>query len=141
MELLGASIKNLQNTARNINSTEKHLGSPGCFFVDKNSIASYTRIVNIPVTVNDIRRVLQSEGYEDVYDWYDSPEFEYHDHAHQGDSAIWVMSGSMDIGLPDEHIRLTAGQRYTIPATIIHNALMGPEGCQYVTGETKSHES
>ena len=85
--------------------------------------------------MSEIRDILQAEGYLDVYDWYDSPEFEYHHHAHVGESVVWVIDGSMDLGLPDERIRVSAGQRYEIPAGMLHSATMGPTGCSYIVGE------
>jgi uncharacterized protein YjlB len=87
------------------------------------------------LSVQEIRDILLAEGYFDVYDWYDSPEFEYHEHAHSGATVVWVLDGVMDLGLPNETIRVAAGERYDIEAGVLHTATMGPTGCQYIIGE------
>lgn len=86
-------------------------------------------------SLEEIKHRLTSEGYVNVYDWYDSPEFEYHEHSHPSETIVYVLQGSMDVGLPDGHALLAPGSSQIIPANVEHTTLVGAEGCQYVLGE------
>jgi len=95
----------------------------------------YNQKVNHSLTTEEAKRILRDEGYVNVYDWFDSPDFSYAVHDHPAETVIWVIEGSMDIDMPEGPVRLTAGDRHAIPARWPHSATMGPTGCQYVLGD------
>ena len=87
------------------------------------------------LTVEEVKRRLTAAGYVNVYDWYDSPEFENYEHTHGCDVMVCVVQGSMDLKLPDRHVLLAPGNAELIPMGIAHATVAGTDGCQYVLGE------
>jgi quercetin dioxygenase-like cupin family protein len=51
-------------------------------------------------------------------------------HAHSFDKVLYVVSGELLIGLPQEggQVRLRTGDRLELPAYTIHDAVVGPAG-------------
>jgi len=72
---------------------------------------------------------LKSEGL-DSYQWSNSPDDVYSAHSHTYDKVIYVLQGSITFGLPDsgEYITLNEGDRLDLPAGVIHDAVVGPQG-------------
>jgi hypothetical protein len=51
---------------------------------------------NKPVVWNDyLKKVLETEGFPIVYDWYDEPNTKYENHKHQGKVSFFVVEGSV----------------------------------------------
>ena len=64
------------------------------------------------------------------YQWSNGPHDVYSAHKHSYDKVIYVVSGSITFGLPEEgrEILLKAGDRIDLPANTIHDAVVGPQG-------------
>lgn len=76
-----------------------------------------------------LQQMLQREGL-DAYRWSNGPGDVYAAHSHSYHKVIYVVSGSIEFGLPDENRRvtLTQGDRLELPAGVRHEALVGPQG-------------
>jgi len=64
------------------------------------------------------------------YQWSNGPNDVYSAHKHSYDKVIYVVSGSITFGLPEDgrEILLNAGDRIDLPADTVHNAVVGSEG-------------
>ena len=65
------------------------------------------------------------------YRWSNAPGDVYSAHTHSYHKVIFVVNGSITIGVPEKqggNITLTAGDRLDLPPGTIHDALVGPEG-------------
>jgi quercetin dioxygenase-like cupin family protein len=64
------------------------------------------------------------------YSWSNGPGDVYAAHSHTYAKVIYVVQGSITFGLPEENITilLNPGDRLDLPAGIIHDALVGPQG-------------
>jgi quercetin dioxygenase-like cupin family protein len=82
-----------------------------------------------PPTETVLRRMLVAEGLN-YYTWSNEPGDTYPAHTHAYDKVIYVVRGSITFGLPAEgrSVNLHAGDRLDLPAGILHDALVGPEG-------------
>ena len=78
-----------------------------------------------------------SSGFNGVFQWTDSPSAVYPPHTHQGCSAHYILRGAMTVHYPDTNHTFTyrAGDRFDVPAGMVHRASMGEQGCTYVVGE------
>ena len=76
-----------------------------------------------------IRRILAAEGLR-PYAWSNGPGDVYSAHDHAYHKVIYVVEGSITFGLPGEGRRVTlnAGDRLELPAGIVHDAVVGPQG-------------
>ena len=66
----------------------------------------------------------------DPYAWSNGPHDVYPPHSHGYDKVIFVVRGSITLGLPElgEQIPLKAGDRLDLPAGIVHDAHVGAQG-------------
>ena len=82
-----------------------------------------------PPTEAAIRRILAAEELR-PYAWSNGPGDVYSAHDHSYHKVIYVVTGSITFGLPDEGRRVTlnAGDRLELPAGIVHDAVVGPRG-------------
>lgn len=78
---------------------------------------------------------LEGEGYTNVSAWLDSPDFSYSEHTHQFATAHIIISGFMTLMMNGVEHQLRPGDRVDVPVGTLHTAVMGPDGCTYVTGE------
>jgi quercetin dioxygenase-like cupin family protein len=76
-----------------------------------------------------IQHILHSEGLQ-AHRWSSGPGEVYAAHAHEHHKVLYVVSGSITFGVPEEgqHIALSAGDRFEVPAGIRHDAVVGAEG-------------
>ena len=74
-------------------------------------------------------RLMTDEGLS-PYSWSNGPHDVYSAHSHSYDKVIYVVQGSITFGLPELEQKLTlkAGDRLDLPATVMHDALVGPQG-------------
>jgi quercetin dioxygenase-like cupin family protein len=72
---------------------------------------------------------MRSEGLSPEA-WSNGPLDRYAPHRHDYDKVIYVVSGSITFGLPDEgrKIDLNAGDRLDLPAGTTHDAVVGSQG-------------
>jgi quercetin dioxygenase-like cupin family protein len=80
-------------------------------------------------TETAIRRKLQAEGLH-PYQWSNGPGDVYAAHAHRYHKVIYVVSGSITFGLPNDgqRVQLRPGDRLELPAGVAHDAVVGPQG-------------
>jgi quercetin dioxygenase-like cupin family protein len=64
------------------------------------------------------------------HSWSNGPGEAYAPHSHDYHKVIYVVSGSITFGLPREkrEVRLCTGDRLELPAGVVHDAHVGPEG-------------
>ena len=75
-------------------------------------------------------RALMSRENLQPYSWSNGPGEVYAPHAHDYDKVIYVVSGFITFRLPMEkrEIVMGAGDRLDLPAGIVHDAHVGPQG-------------
>ncbi len=80
-------------------------------------------------TQSTLWRLMADEGLS-PYSWSNGPHDTYAAHSHSYDKVIYVVQGSITFGLPDlqQKLTLNAGDRLDLPADILHDAIVGPQG-------------
>jgi quercetin dioxygenase-like cupin family protein len=76
-----------------------------------------------------IKEILDAEGLP-YYRWSNGPGDVYAAHSHAYHKIIYVIQGSITLGLPytGEEVELHEGDRLDLPAGIMHDALVGSRG-------------
>jgi mannose-6-phosphate isomerase-like protein (cupin superfamily) len=76
-----------------------------------------------------LMEIMSKEGLN-PYSWSNGPGDVYGAHRHQYNKVIYVVSGSITFGLPeqDDSVDLQAGDRLDLPAGVMHDAVVGPTG-------------
>ena len=76
-----------------------------------------------------LRHILHVEGLEAAR-WSNAPGDRYAAHAHPYHKILYVVTGSIRFGLPDEgqSITLYPGDRLELPAGVLHDAVVGADG-------------
>jgi len=82
-----------------------------------------------PPTQSALWQLMTGEGLS-PYLWSNGPHDTYSAHSHSYDKVIYVLQGSITFGLPELEQKLTlkAGDRLDLPANIVHDAVVGPQG-------------
>ena len=80
-------------------------------------------------TISTITRMMKKEGLR-PYMWDNTPNHRYAVRSHNYHKALYVLSGSLEIILPDSKQRtsLKAGDRVDIPAGVRHQTIVGSGG-------------
>ncbi len=78
---------------------------------------------------------LRREGFTRTYVWRDAAETFYSDHTHDKLTAHVILEGQMTLTMNGKAETYRAGDRCDVPAGVVHSALMGPQGCEYLIGE------
>ncbi len=83
----------------------------------------------VAVTEQSIQRKLRAEGLA-TYGWGNGPGDRYAVHAHSYNKVIYVVSGEITFGLPDQgrSILLVAGDRLFLAQGVRHSAEVGSAG-------------
>ena len=89
-------------------------------------------------TESDLRNLYAAEGM-DPYRWSNGPHDRYQAHSHSFHKVIYVVSGSITLGLPErgESVTLATGDRLDLPAGVVHDAIVGPEGVVCLEGHQR----
>ncbi len=76
-----------------------------------------------------------SEGLS-PYAWSNGPHDVYAPHSHSYNKVIYVVEGSITFGLPElgKHVSMRPGDRLDLPAGVVHEAQVGPEGVVCLEG-------
>ena len=84
---------------------------------------------------DDLWRLMTNEGLS-PYAWSNGPQDIYSAHEHDYDKVIYVVSGSITFGLPqlERTLTLNPGDRLDLPAGIVHDATVGPDGVVCLEG-------
>lgn len=82
-----------------------------------------------PLSEARLRQRLAKESLQ-PYTWANAPGDVYGAHAHGYHKVIYVVEGSITFGLPElgRRLSLKAGDRLDLPAGVVHDAVVGPEG-------------
>jgi hypothetical protein len=82
-----------------------------------------------PPTQSTLWQLMTEEGLS-PYSWSNGPHDIYAAHSHSYDKVIFVVRGSITFGLPEleEKVNLSPGDRLDLPANIVHDAIVGPQG-------------
>ena len=74
-------------------------------------------------------QVMAKQGLN-PYTWSNGPGDVYGAHSHNYHKVIYVVRGSITFGLPDggDSVYLQAGDRLDLPAGVVHDAVVGPQG-------------
>jgi hypothetical protein len=80
-------------------------------------------------TQSTLWQLMTDEGLS-PYSWSNGPHDVYSAHSHSYDKVIYVVQGSITFGLPEleQKLILKAGDRLDLPAYIVHDAIVGPQG-------------
>lgn len=88
-------------------------------------------------TEADLRQLYAAEGMT-PYRWSNGPHDRYQAHRHAFHKVIYVLSGSITFGLPEEgpgeSVTLMAGDRLDLPAGVLHDATVGSNGVVCLEG-------
>ena len=82
-----------------------------------------------PPSQSSLWQLMADEGLS-PYSWSNGPRDTYAAHSHSYNKVIYVVQGSITFGLPElgKQLSLKAGDRLDLPAGVIHDALVGPQG-------------
>lgn len=85
-----------------------------------------------------LRELYAAEGLT-PYRWSNGPHDRYRAHRHGYHKIIYVVSGSIMFGLPElgQSVSLTAGDRLDLPAGVLHDAVVGPDGVVCLEGHRR----
>jgi len=84
----------------------------------------------------EIERRLRSEA-RGVHGWSNGPGDRYNEHEHSYRKVLYCVGGSIAFLLADgTRIELQPGDRLVVPAHTRHGAVVGPEGCACIEGQT-----
>jgi hypothetical protein len=96
---------------------------------------------NKPVVWKEyLKKVLETEGFPMVYEWYDKPGTVYENHAHQGKVSFYVIEGFVTFSGGIQRT-VSSGERFDVPVGVEHTAKVGEQGCQYVVGQEIESDS
>lgn len=86
------------------------------------------------MTEVEARKLLELDGFTQIYVHKDGPNFEYPEHEHPVHTAHIILKGGMTIWQGGKERMLAVGERMDFEKGTPHTAKMGPEGCIFVTG-------
>ena len=84
-------------------------------------------------TQSIITRAMKKEGLR-PYKWNNAPNYRYAVRSHNYDKVLYVLSGSLELTLPDtnQRTKVNAGDRIDIPAGVRHGTNIGKSGVECV---------
>ena len=86
------------------------------------------------MNIEELKEQLRSEGFPHVFEWTDPPHTKYENHPHKGKVSVYVTRGEVVFSGGIERV-VKAGERFDVPPGVLHTAIVGPEGCDWVVGE------
>ncbi len=83
-----------------------------------------------PPTEKGVRARMEAEGLRGAYRWSNAPGDVYGAHRHSYHKVLYVVEGSITFGLPERgrEVPMEAGDRLDLPAGVLHDAVVGPQG-------------
>jgi quercetin dioxygenase-like cupin family protein len=82
----------------------------------------------------NIKEVFKSQGFANIYDWHDEPGKIYEEHSHQGKVSLYIVDGSITFS-GGINKTVLAKEIFDVPIGVVHSAIVGPNGCNYIVGE------
>lgn len=77
----------------------------------------------------------EAEGFSNVYEWQESADKVFEEHAHQGKVSLFVTDGSITYTINGVVTEVAQNQRFDIPAGVPHSAVIGDSGLIAIVGE------
>ncbi len=89
-----------------------------------------------PPTRARLQALFAAEGIM-PYAWSNAPGDVYAAHAHGYHKVLYVVEGAITLGLPalGREVTLRPGDRLDLPAGVLHDARVGPEGVTCLEGQ------
>ncbi len=84
--------------------------------------------------VQEIEEQFRQENFPIIYEWHDDAGIVYPEHAHQGRVSFLVIKGSITFSGGIEKV-VFAGERIDVPVGVIHSAIVGVDGCDYIVAQ------
>lgn len=84
---------------------------------------------------DQIKKQLEKEGFSNFSIQKDSPTKHYSPHKHNVITTHVVLDGQITITVFGRPKVLDVSDRFDIPANVIHEATVGPNGCAYLIAE------
>ncbi len=81
--------------------------------------------------IEEIEKLLKDEGL-DIICRKDPPQMLHNEVRHDEPEVLWVILGSLSIGIDEEEIKLDAGDRIEIPAGNLHWTRTEDVGATYI---------
>ncbi len=81
------------------------------------------------------RNQLEREGFSDIRVRTDGPDTHYKPHTHDNIVAHIILEGHMRVEWDNKVLILHPGDRWDVPASVVHEAEIGGNGCMYMIGE------
>lgn len=75
------------------------------------------------------------QEFPSVYEWQDKPGTIYEEHSHKGKVSLYVTDGSITFDFSGEKKEVVANERFDVPVSTQHSAVVGPEGWIVIVGE------
>jgi quercetin dioxygenase-like cupin family protein len=89
-----------------------------------------------PPTPSEIEARLRAEA-SGVHSWSNGPGDRYGEHEHPYRKVLYCVRGSIDFVLAEgRRVSLKAGARLVIPPGTRHGAVVGPDGCTCMEGQS-----
>jgi len=93
-----------------------------------------TKVIHTDIVEEDkIIKILEDEGYFNIFKWCDREGSYYMPHTHPYYEVRWIISGELKIIEPDREVILKAGDRYESMPNIEHSAQALSDVC-YICG-------
>lgn len=86
------------------------------------------------MTIEDWEGQLIKDGYANVTLHKDPADFKYPEHSHPVDTAYAILKGDMIVKMEGKDFAIGQGQRIDITKQVIHEALVGKDGCSFLVG-------
>jgi len=87
------------------------------------------------LTEKELEEKLKREGFSGIFVHRDYPNAYYPDHTHSGTTAHIVLEGDIAVTSEGKTTTFEPGQRFDVPAGVVHSAKIGADGCRYMIGE------
>ena len=78
-------------------------------------------------------------GYTEIFQWQDGPSTAYDPHTHPTHNAHYIFRGDLHVFYPQlqQSVYYRQGDRFDIPAELVHSTNMGQHGCVYMVGSKR----
>jgi quercetin dioxygenase-like cupin family protein len=77
----------------------------------------------------------EDEKFASVYEWQDPAGTVYPEHSHQGKVSLFVTDGSITFDFSGEKKEIKANERFDVPVSAPHSAVVGPQGWIVIVAE------
>ena len=93
---------------------------------------------NIMKSLDEMKKELVKQGYSEIYEWTDNPNYEYPSHKHDTDTTLIVLEGEITVTIEGKTKKYSTGETVFVPAHKNHYAKVGSKGASYLVGEERN---